>query len=178
MINLDSLPTSSEYSVKADVYLAHIEKAEMRAPKTAGKPDYLSLQYRLTRHNGTKAGVMFDLQVDSDKSLMQYKLGRFIKACGIPLKGNLELKDLATLVLNKDIVVDTTVDESGNQPRLQADLFGREIYYPKEQFDEIWKLAHPDGDDDGDGEDGFVPVPAGEEPFMQVPEGTDEEAEY
>lgn len=171
MINFDTLPTTSEYSVKADVYLAHIEKAEMRTPKTEGKPDYLNLQYRLTRFDGKKAGVMFDGQYDSDKQLIQYKLARFLKACGVPLKGQMELKDIATLVLNKDIVVDTSVDESGTQPRLQVDLFGREAYYPKEQFEEIWKLAHPD-------EDGFEPVPAGEEPFMQVPEGTDEEQDY
>ena len=173
MINFDALPQTNDSAYKpvADVYLAHIEKAEMRKPKDPNKPDYLNLQYRISKHDGSKAGVMFDGQYESDKNLIQYKLGRFLKACGIPLKGQMELKDIATLVLNKDIVVDTSVDESGSQPRLQVDLFGREAYYPKEQFDEIWKLAHPD-------EDGFEAVPAGEEPFMQVPKTADEEAEY
>lgn len=171
MINFDTLPTTSEYNVEADVYLAHIEKAEMRKPKDPQKPEYLNLQYRLTRHNGKKAGVMFDGQYESDKQLIQYKLARFVKACGIPLKGQMELKDLATLVLNKDIVVDAVVDESGNQPRLQVDLFGREAYYPKEQFDEIWNLAHPEGDK-------FMPVPdASEIPFEEAPDGA-EEVEY
>ena len=171
MINFDTLPTTSEYTVKADVYLAHIEKAEMRTPKTQGKPDYLNLQYRLTRHNGTKAGVMFDGQYESDKQLIQYKLARFLKACKIPLKGQMELKDIATLVLNKDIVVDTSVDESGTQPKLQVDLFGREAYYPVEQFDEIWNLAHPEGNE-------FMPAPEGDVPFMQIPDGDNEETEY
>jgi hypothetical protein len=166
MINFDALPTTNEYSLEADVYLAHIEKAEMRTPKTPGKPDYLSLQYRLTRHNGKKAGVMFDAQYDSDKQLMQYKLGRFLKACKIPLKGQMELKDIATLVLNKDIVVDAVIDESGNQPRLQADLFGREVYYPTEQFDEIWSLAHPENNE-------FMPVPEGDDPFTESTEDGD-----
>lgn len=171
MINFDTLPTTSEYSVEADVYLAHIEKAEMRKPKTEGKPMYLSLQYRLSRHNGKKAGVMFDMQFDSEKQLMQYKLARFLKACKIPLKGQMELKDIATLVLNKDIVVDTSVDETGNQPRLQVDLFGREAYYPIEQFDEIWNLAHPEGNE-------FMPVPTDEPvPFEEAPNGA-EEVEY
>ena len=169
MINFDTLPTKSEYSVEADVYLAHIEKAEMRKPKDTTKPEYLSLQYRLTRHNGKKAGVMFDAQYDSEKSLMQYKLGRFLKACKIPLKGQMELKDIATLVLNKDIVVDTSVDESGNQPRLQADLFGREIYYTPEEFDEIYNLAHPEGSE-------FMPVPEDEVPFAT--ETATEDVEY
>ena len=171
MINFDSLPTSNEYSIEADVYLAHIEKAEMRTPKEAGKPDYLSLQYRLTRHNGKKAGVMFDAQYDSDKQLMQYKLGRFLKACGIPLKGQMELKDIATLVLNKDLVVDTSIDESGSRPRLQVDLFGRELYYPTAQFDEIWNIAHPEGSE-------FMPAPEGDVPFMDVPDSESEEVEY
>ena len=172
MINFDTLPTTSEYSVNADVYLAHIEKAEMRKPKDPQKPEYLSLQYRLTRHNGKKAGVMFDMQFDSEKQLMQYKLARFLKACKIPLKGQMELKDIATLVLNKDIVVDTSVDESGNQPKLQVDIFGREAYYPIEQFDEIYNLAHPEGSE-------FMPVPEDEElPFMSVPESDTEEVEY
>lgn len=173
MINFDSLPTTNGFSVEADVYLAHIEKAEMRKPKDPEKPEYLSLQYRLTRHNGKKAGVMFDAQYDSEKSLMQYKLGRFLKACKIPLKGQMELKDIATLVLNKDIVVDTSVDESGTQPRLQADLFGREVYYTPEEFDEIWNLAHPEGNE-------FMPAPEGEVPFdlNNVPDSDTEEVEY
>ena len=169
MINFDSLPTTNEYAVEADVYLAHIEKAEMRKPKDLEKPEYLSLQYRLTRHNGKKAGVMFDAQYDSEKSLMQYKLGRFLKACKIPLKGQMELKDIATLVLNKDIVIDTSVDESGNQPRLQAGLFGREVYYTPEEFDEIWNLAHPESSE-------FMPVPEDDVPFAT--EDTTEDAEY
>lgn len=172
MINFDSLPTSNEFKLEADVYLAHIEKAEMRTPKDTSKPDYLSLQYRLTRHNGKKAGVMFDAQYESDKPLIQFKLGRFLKACKIPLKGQMELKDLATLVVNKDIVVDAVIDESGTQPRLQVDLFGREAYYPTEQFDEIWNLAHPEGNE-------FMPAPEGEIPFVNdVPESDTEEVEY
>lgn len=173
-IQFDKLPTQNEYHVEADVYLARIEEAEMRKPKDATKPPYLNLKYRLTRHNGKSAGVMFDGQYDSDKQIVQYKLARFLTACGIPLKGAMELSDIANLVLNKEIVVDTKVDESGSQPRLQVDPFGREAYYPKEQFDEIWSLAHPDADE-------FVKAPEddGEEPpFMQVPEGTDTEEEF
>lgn len=177
-IQFDKLPTQNQYHVEADVYLARIEEAEMRKPKPTAdgkqKPPYLSLKYRLTRHNGKSAGVMFDGQYDSDKQIVQYKLARFLTACGIPLKGAMELSDIANLVLNKEIVVDTKVDESGSQPRLQVDPFGREAYYPKEQFDEIWSLAHPDADE-------FVKAPEddGEEPpFMQVPEGTDTEEEF
>lgn len=169
-IQFDSLPTTNSFKPEADVYLARIEEAEMRKPKTEGKKPYLNLKYRLTKHNGKGAGVMFDGQYESDKDLIKYKLARFLQACGIPLVGTMELKDIANLVLNKEIVVDTSVDESGSQPRLQVDLFGREAYYPKEQFDEIWNLAHADEVD----ENGFVKVPAGEEPFMQAPE-TEEE---
>lgn len=163
-INFDALPTKNEYHVEADVYLARIEEAEMRKPKDPAKPEYLNLKYRLTRHDGKSAGIMFDGQYESDKQIVQYKLSRFLQACGIPLVGTMELRDIANLVLNKEIVVDTKVDESGSQPRLQVDPFGREAYYPKEQFTEIWKLAHP-------GESEFVTVPDGEEPdFMKVPE--------
>ena len=170
-IQFDSLPTTNGYHVEADVYLARIEEAEMRKGKDATKPPNLNLKYRLTRHNGKSAGVMFDGQYDSDKQIVKYKLARFLQACGIPLKGSMELSDIAPLVLNKEIVVDTKVDESGSQTRLQVDPFGREAYYPKEQFDEIWKLAHPDSDE-------FVKVPEGEEPFMHVPEGTETEEEF
>lgn len=170
-IQFDALPTTNEYHVEADVYLARIEEAEVRKSKTEGKPPYLNLKYRLTKHNGKSAGVMYDGQYDSDKQIVKYKLARFLQACGIPLVGSMEFSDIANLVLNKEIVVDTKVDESGSSPRLQVDPFGREAYYPKEQFDEIWRLAHPDADE-------FVKVPAGEEPFMQVPEGTDTEEDY
>lgn len=177
MINFDELPTTAggnnDYIPIPDVYLAVIEAAEMRQPKDAGKKPYLNLQYRISKHDGSKAGVMFDAQYDSDKQAVKYKLARFLQACNIPLKGQMELKDLANLVVGKTIVVDTKMDETATKPKLQVDLFGREAYYPKEQFDEIWKLAHPD-------DDGFAELPDDAEvpSFMNVPEDAAEETEY
>lgn len=171
-IQFDKLPTESGFSVKADVYKAHIDEAVMRKGKDPAKPAYLSLKYTLTTHEGKKAGIMFDGQYESESQVVQYKLGRFLTACGIPLVGTMELKDIAALVLNKEIVVDTVVDESGKQPRLQVDPFGREAYYPIGQFDEIWKLAHPDEAGDS------VPAATESTNFMNIPEGVDEEADY
>lgn len=176
MINFDKLPTTAGdgggFNPIPDVYLAVIEAAEMRQPNDPNKKPYLNLQYRISRHDGKKAGVMFDAQYDSDKQAVQYKLARFLQACKIPLKGQMELKDLANLVVGKEIVVDTKIDETATKPKLQIDLFGREAYYPKEQFDEIWELAHPD--------DEFVNLPDDEElpSFMNIPEGAAEETEY
>lgn len=170
-IQFDKLPTENGFQVKADVYKAHIEEAEMRKGKDLSKPAYLSLKYSLTTHDGKKAGVMFDGQYESESQVVMYKLGRFLTACGIPLQGTMELKDIAALVLHKDIVVDTIVDESGSRPRLQVDPFGREAYYPVGQFDEIWRLAHPEGES-------FMPVPEAPAAFMDIPEGTAESVEY
>lgn len=168
-IQFDQLPKESPFALpKPDVYKAKIVEAEMRKKKD-GSGSYLNLKYKLTDVSGKSCGTMFDIIAESDKQLVMYKIGRFVSACGIPLVGAMELQDIAKLVVNKDIAVDVSIDNSGNQPRAQVDLFNREAYYPIEQFDEIYKLAHAEDSD------GFVDAP-NVDTFINPPESENEEA--
>jgi hypothetical protein len=130
-INYDSLPSvKPESTVPAGFYKAKIIKAEMRTSKNTGA-EYLSLQYDL--NNGTQnVGKLFDMQFDSEKEFLRYKLQRFLTALRLDLRGTFELKDLCKLVNNKEIIVDVGIEEAkdGNPARNVINSFEHEIYYP------------------------------------------------
>ena len=131
-INFDSLPSDKPFSVpEPGTYFATIESAEMKQGRDLTKPPYLNLKYKLKRADGKSAGTMFDLIAESEHSLMQYKLKRFLIAIGVSFEGEFELKDLAKLCVGKEIIVDTKVEEGtdGKQDRAVVDLFTNEIYY-------------------------------------------------
>lgn len=176
-IQFDKLPKESPFALpKPDVYKAKIVEAEMRKAKSKNpdgseKPPYLNLKYQLTNKAGKNCGAIYDIMAESDSSVVMYKIGRFVAACGIPLVGAMELSDIAKLVINKEIAIDVNIDDKGQQPRAQVDLFTREAYYPIGQFDEIYALAHA--------EDAETAAPA-DTSFINAPEttGTAESVEY
>ena len=142
-INFDTLPKENPFALPApDVYKAQIMEAAMKKGKDTTKAPYLNLKYHLTNHDGKECGNIYDIMSESDSSVVQYKIGRFLTACGIPLVGAMELSDIAKLVLNKEIVIDVNHDTKSDQPKAQIDLFTREAYYPVGQFDEIYNIAH------------------------------------
>ena len=141
MIKFDSLPKENPGGgvPKPGLYLAKVTKAEMKKPKEADKKPYLSLTYKLTTPEGKQAGTMFDMLMESDNVTIMYKLGRFIRACGIPLVGEMELSDLAKLVVNKTIGADVKEDEYNGKKRAAVNLFDREAYYTPEEFPDVVK---------------------------------------
>lgn len=169
-INFDSLPQDNPYALPAaGLYKAKIVEAEMRAAKTknedgSAKPDYLNLKLMLFDKNGKSHGAIYDILSESDKNAVKYKLGRFIRACGIPLAGSMELKDLAKLVRNKDIVVDVMIDKKSDTPRAQVSLFGNECYYLPSEFDEVYNALYGQPAADGAINEG-VTGDASEQPF-------------
>lgn len=136
MINFEALPTQNPFSIpEPGLYKAVIEEAEMRTPKTdATKPDYLNLKLSLYKADGTKAGVVYDIISESEKSAVMFKLGRLLKACDIPLIGSLELRDLAKIIKGKEIGVDITHDKTSERPRAQVALFGGGVYYTLAEY--------------------------------------------
>lgn len=147
MIQFDQLPTTNPGGgvPKAGIYRATIDKAEMKAPKDPSKKDYLNITLKLKAKDGTPAGTVFDILTESEAPAILYKIGRFLRACGIPLQGAMELKDIAKLVLGKEIAVDIKVgkDNNGND-RAEVDLFTREAYYMPGEFDEVYNTLHAD----------------------------------
>jgi Protein of unknown function (DUF669) len=142
-INFSNLPTKNPFALpEPGVYRAIIEEAEMRNNKTdATKPPYLNLKYKLLNEDESSAGTMYDLISESDSSIVQFKISRFIQACGLPLTGSMELKDLAKIAKGRTIVVDVAHDKKSNPPRAQVDLFSRQAYYPAAEYAEIKALV-------------------------------------
>ena len=148
MINFDNLPQDNPFALPdVDLYMAKIAEAKMT--KSEGKPDYLNLKLQLTDHKGKSAGVVYDIISESDKSVVQYKTARFVRACGLPLVGAMELSDIAKLVQNKDIAVsinhskETKYKGKTYPPKAQVDIFSGEAYYLPTEFEEIYTLVHP-----------------------------------
>lgn len=133
-INFNSLPsTKPQNTVPNGFYQATIIKAEMKRSNTSGNP-YLSLQYDLTDGKGT-TGKLFDLQMESEKEFLRYKLQRFLNALQLNLQGTFELKDLCKLVVGKKIIVDVTTEDNAQYgARNAVNSFEHEVYYPLNEW--------------------------------------------
>lgn len=129
-ISYDALPsTRPSNTLPKGYYKATILNAEMKTSKTTHN-DYLSLTYDLHDANGN-GGKLYDMQFDSEKEFLRYKLGRFLTALNLNLQGSFELKDLCKLVKGKQLIVDVTVEDAkdGNPERNVINSFEHEIYY-------------------------------------------------
>lgn len=139
-IKFDALPSEKPYSVvQPGYYYAVIESAEMKQGKDTTKPPYLNLKYKLKNKEGKNAGILFDIIAESEHSLMQYKLKRFLTALGISFESEFELKDLQKICTGKEFIVNTTIDkQEGKQDRAVVDLFSNEIYYNISAANEVF----------------------------------------
>lgn len=143
-INFDALPQDNPFALPdPGVYKATVVDAEMKQGKDLSKPEYLNLKFSLTDKNGKNCGNLYDIIAESDSSVVQYKTARFIRACGLPLTGSMELKDLAKIVKGREIALDVAHDNKGDRPRAQVDLFSREAYYLASEFTDIYMLVNP-----------------------------------
>lgn len=142
-INFDSLPTDKPMStIPKGTYIATIEDAQMKQGQDLQKPPYLNLKYSLKNEKGESVGILFDSLFESEHSLMQYKLKRFLTATQIPMTGVFELKDLAKVVKGKQIILDTLVEEKDGRPaKAVVDLFSGEVYYPMSEAVNIFGTA-------------------------------------
>ena len=144
-INFDSLPQENPFALpEPGVYKAKIVEAEMKQGKDLSKPEYLNLKFSLTDKDGKNCGTLYDIIAESDSSVVQYKTARFIRACGLPLTGSMELKDLAKIVKGRELALDVAHDTKSERPRAQVDLFSREAYYLASEFMDIYKLVNPE----------------------------------
>ena len=127
-INYDALPSTKPQNVlPAGYYQATIVKAEMKKSKNTGN-DYLSIQYDLNNGAGI-TGKLFDLQMESEKEFLRYKLQRFLTALKLNLSGSFELRDLCKLINGKKLIVDVSVEDTDQGKRNAVNSFEHEIYY-------------------------------------------------
>ena len=151
-INFDGLPQDNPFALPENgLYKGHIAAAEMKTPKpkiidgvsTTGA-DYLNLKIELFDENNDKKGVIFDILSESESSVVQYKIGKFAHATGLPKSGSMELRDIAKLVNGKDIGVDVVIDKKSDQHRAVVDVFSGGVYYTIPEYKEQWIKSHPD----------------------------------
>lgn len=140
MINFQSLPKESPFKLpEAGLYIATIKDATMKQPKDLSKPMYLNLRYELADDSNNKAGSMFDMMFESDADFCQFKLSRFLVACEIPLVGEMELKDVAKLVVGKRMGIMIEQDLSNAQyPKVVVDMKSTDGYFPMNKYPEVY----------------------------------------
>lgn len=173
MINFSAIPTANPGGgvPKPGVYRATVEKAEMKEPKDASKKPYLNLTLKLRNKDESAAGTVFDILTESEAATVLYKIGRFLRACGIPLQGAMELKDIAKLVVGKEIAVDIKVEKDNkDNDRAVVDVFSRECYYLPSEFDAVYKMVNPEEISEADKK-------AFADSVMNVPESADGSSE-
>lgn len=152
-INFDKIPTDKPtgFELPAEGYhKATITKAEITT--SAKGNEYMQVTLKLD-----SGQLVWDNIMDTNAPAIQYKLGRFIQACGIPLVGELSFQDLASLVVDKEVVVDIKVkmdeytDKQGNKvekEKAEVDMFENDIYYPISAYASlVGEQPEPSNDD-------------------------------
>jgi len=132
-MNFDQLPDTKPagFVVPEGTYKGVISDAKMMQGKDTTKPMYLNYKIDLYNYKtNEKVGTIFDSQFESEKSLVLYKLKRFMLATDIKLS-KFELSDLAKLINGKELLVDVKTDvQEGKQDRSVVDATKNAIYYP------------------------------------------------
>ena len=180
-INFDAIPQESPFAVPpADLYEAEILAADMKKAKaktdasgnTVPRPDYLNIRFGLTDMAGNSKGSMFDIIAESDSQVVMYKIGRFVRACGIPLQGSVELKDLAKIIKGKKLLIETMVDDSNPKyVKAQVDLFSHEGYWKlSEKAEVLQALKKENAPLVGTGDNSFVNDIPAEDTVFNAPE--------
>lgn len=109
MVNFDALPKDkpNQNNVTDGRYKARVFKTEMRTGKKSNE-EYLNVSFKLD-----DGGFVNENYFDSDKSFLQYKLGRLLKACKVTLSGEGTLKDVAKVIKDKEVIIDVAVNDRG-----------------------------------------------------------------
>lgn len=136
-INFDALPdkkgTSSISNFDGGLYNVIVEAADMKTSKKSGNP-YLNVRLGVFSDEGTRITGVFDIFVDSEQPLMQYKLRRFLEACQIDLQGTFELKDLPKIIVNKKLQAYLKVQSDEQYgDKVVVDIAPDEIYVPLDE---------------------------------------------
>lgn len=144
-IHMDQLPKDKPEGMggnfpvpESGLHGAVIQETEMKV-STAGN-EYIKVTLKLDM-----GALMWDNVMESDKPALQYKLGRLISACKLPLVGELTLTDLARVIKGKRIGVDVKVTEDTykgvTKPKAEVDIFAGDIFYTPEELDTMKGVA-------------------------------------
>lgn len=159
-INFDTIPTTNGSGfalVPEGKHRAKVNKAEMRQAFDKTKPDELNLTLECFDKEGNSIGIVFDTlkevgNTDKGTESQLYKVGRFVRACGIELTGSVDLKDIAKLVVGKEVIVDIEHNTWKEKTTARPSMFNAEIYYAVSEADEVLNkdplVAMEDADDD------------------------------
>lgn len=137
-INLDQVPGSNPFGpVPTGKYIGEVTKAQYFAPESADKKPCLAVSYKLIDEEG-KEFTFQDRLYESDKSAILFKFGRFMRAMGISLTGNVELRDLVKLIaIGSKIILCIKQETKNGNTQSQVDLFGSDCYYPVSEWEAL-----------------------------------------
>lgn len=163
-INFDQLPKDNPFAlIPIGYYKFVVAKAEMKPNKDPAKKPFLVITFSLTDSKGNKRGNLFDRIMDNTTTpALLYKTGRFCNAIGVVLTGEVDLKDLAKLIVGKQGVLevehskDTRTGAAPDAVQAQVKLFGSDCFWPLSEWDRLIEDAGTDGTTPATEESPFV----------------------
>ena len=135
MINFDNIPKEKPAGFSLPTPGFHKATIVKETLKTSNNGNqYLELQLKLD-----SGSMVFDKIMDSDAPALQWKLGRLVMACKLPLAGELTLSDLGKVIHNKRLVIDVKHTENEwngkTTTKAEVEIFANDIFYPIEEYE-------------------------------------------
>lgn len=137
----------------AGLYKGTIEKVEVKVSKKG--MTYLAITYKDIKNEEGKSfnNKMFDNLFDSESNLLQYKLKRFIIACGLQEAieecDEFELEDLSKLIVGKTLYFDTKHEkQEGYSDKWAVDNVKGSIFYSVDDIESVQEINAEDAETD------------------------------
>jgi len=135
-INFDAIPQQRDGAGTFDLPAPgfHHATIEDAVVKPGDKGDFIQLTLKLA--NNSK--VWDNIFPNSQNANILYKVGRLVRACKLPLSGNIELPDFANLLKGRKLVVDIHIKPNTyngvTKDKAEVNMFGNDIFYTPEEY--------------------------------------------
>ena len=130
-INFDAIPTQNPMGHYPEgFYKGVLKKIEVKQD-TKKNEDYMVASFELFTVDDKKVGNFTDYFRNLETPALLYKLGRFIQALGLELKGTLDLRMVAkVIVVGKAVALELADNEWKEKISSQIKIFGSQCYWP------------------------------------------------
>ena len=152
------------------LYVGYVESGEVKT--SANGNEYINFRISLKDTAGNKKGTMFWMLFNADWCLFQ--AGRFLKATGFEMEGELSLQEIADLAVKQELLVATKIDpgKDGYQDKVAPDFNTWQGFYPVSELDHWDAIINQHMSED---EAPALPI---DDSFINPPEGTGDVSEF
>lgn len=138
-INFDNLPETGFQLIPEGIYKARI-KSVKHTPASAQYVEQIAVSIEVLNDDGSVKGSYIEYLKESEKSLVLYKLRRFITALKIEIAGNQTLYNLSKVIpVRGELIMEMEIynyTSNGNEKSVnQANAIAHEIFWTPEEWE-------------------------------------------